>query len=897
MKFQFTTDLDHQKDAVAAVVRALAEQPRYSSETTLSHANNKRLFSEPVIPNPLPLDRTLLLENIRAVQQHNNLPLSPKLETTKNSLSHTVPNLSIDMETGTGKTYVYLKTMLELAQRYGYRKFIVITPSIAVREGLLTAISLTQAHFRETYDPFESFAYNAKNLAPVRNFAQSQHLQLMIINIQAFVRDFTQNSNTPNPNTKKRSNIIYRAADRFEGRSPLHFLRATRPLLILDEPQSIDTTDNAQRAIAKLDPALILRYSATHKTPYNLLYRLDPVQAYEKGLVKKITIASVTPENYHNKPLIRILDLKDIRGTPKALLQFEQQNKDTFKQHKQWVEDKDDLYTLSGDQKIYEGYIVQEINRRKGYEYIEFKNGEKLSKGESSGSIGDEHQRQQIIECVDQHFRKILEVKNQPNPVKVLSLFFIDKVAHYRGAESNDSKGKFALWFEEAFATCQAQPQYKNLISHPADEVHNGYFAQDNRGKRKDKEGNPEEQKRAYRLIMQLKEQLLSPQEPLQFIFSHSALKEGWDNPNVFQICTLNETVSEQKKRQEIGRGMRLPVNCKGERIKDPEFNRLTVVTNEAYEEFANALQKEFKGEDGRTIPKPLSVKKETILKRNEETFASKRFWDMWNSINLATRYHLSLDEKQIIEKSVKKILGFRIDKPTFTITEGNLDPDKEESSPYRKATGREISISSMPEILLELQEKTSLPRNVLYKILKRSECMEKIKNNPEVFLQKASQQIQEVMKDFLVEGIRYTKTEKGRYNANVLFPPECHVVRDLVYKVINKSKSLYDHIVCDAGSEETAAKKFDIGEETKVFIKLPRKFVVHTPVGDYNPDWAIVQDEGEQVDLVKVVETKGSDRESDRRGTENQKTNCAKKHFEALGIPYTIEGAKTSQS
>ncbi len=918
MKFIFSPSLTHQNKAVKAVVYALDGHP-YPCDTELiwNIEDRKKLFSISVGRNPL-LYHDILLTGIQNSQKKNNLPVSQSLSMTQDSKGQKVPNLSIDMETGTGKTYTYLKTILELHKKYCYSKFIIVVPSIAIREGILKSFEITKPHFRNLqYEEFNYFSYDAKNLNPVKqDFAKTGGMvQIMIMNIQAFVKDLPYDHD----DKKQKNNIIYRTSDKFSIISPVDILQKTRPVLVLDEPQSIDTTARAKSAIANLDPSLILRYSATHENKHNIVYRLSPVDAYKKGLVKEIEIASVKPDNWHNTPWIRVLGFrKNSQKQPQVCLEFEKQTQDDFAHQKKWLGKGSDLFTLSGERSFYKGYTISNISRKPGHERVEFKNEKKLLKGEESGTIKDEQQEKQIHECVAQHFEKVLRVKdNRKKPVKILSLFFIDKVAHYRGEKG---VGKFVKSFEKSFNILKQQKKYKELIPYKAHEVHGGYFSQDRKGY-KDSEGNSKVQKKVYELIMRDKEKLLNIKEPLQFIFSHSALKEGWDNPNVFQICTLNDTTSERKKKQEIGRGMRLPVDCDGSRINDNDFNKLTIVTNEAYEELAKNLQKEFRDETGESIKPPGNAKKRDTVKPNKKLLARDDFRNFWEKINATTRYRLTLNEEKIIKAAANQIRNREIENPAWIVSKVLLERKDAMQGELAATTQKASSIKTiyMPDILFELQENTSLPRKILFKILKRAQCFDAIKKNPDRFIKIASLEIQEVLKESLANGIRYIyhknkeeknekiQAKKNRLTKNIkasfgekFLPKE----KSLVYDVTNIGidKTVYKHIACDSDTEKKAAKEFNEEQETKIFIKLPREFVVNTPFGNYNPDWAIIKDEGKEVDFVKgakpylsyrIVETKSSERRTKLRGEEAHKSKCAEEHFKAIGIKYDVEKPK----
>ena len=462
------------------------------------------------------------------------------------------------METGTGKTYVYLRTIYELSKRYGFKKFVIVVPSVAIREGVLKNLQITADHFRALYnDEARYFVYDAKRLSRLREFATANTLQIQVINIQAFVQ------NLPGG---KQGNVIYKESDKLSGRQPIEYVQAARPVVIIDEPQSVDSTEKSQDAIKELNPLVTLRYSATHRNPYNLVYRLDPIRAFELKLVKQIIVASATAEGTAPDAFVRVEDIRLDKGLS-ARLRLNIQEKGGPKQKSVTVKQGYDLHMLSNERPEYAtGYSIAEISAEPGREFVRFANGHRLPKGGELGGVRDDVWRAQIKHTVKRHLDT--ELLLQEHGIKVLSLFFIDKVANYRQYtdDGHQAPGKFAEAFAELLSEFAEQPAYQPLtwLKEPIERLHNGYFAQDKKGVLKDTSGQTQADDDAYSLIMKEKERLLSLDEPLRFIFSHSALREGWDNPNVFQICTLNESTSVVKKRQEIGRGLRLPVNQDG---------------------------------------------------------------------------------------------------------------------------------------------------------------------------------------------------------------------------------------------------------------------------------------------------------------------------------------------
>jgi type III restriction enzyme len=621
MKIQFDANQNFQLDAIAAILDIFDGQPQGSPEfSVIKMADDTDLFagqerSELGIGNRLLLDDAKLRASTRLIQTRNDIEAGDTNAALEGwevfdpaaNTARTCPHFSVEMETGTGKTYVYLRTVFELSRRYGFKKFIVVVPSVAIREGVLKNIEITAEHFRALYDnmPFEHFVYDAKRVNRLRQFATGNTLQILIINIDAFRKNFTGTE------AEQKSNVIYKESDKLSGRQPIEFVQAARPIVIIDEPQSVDSTDKAQEAIKALNPLCTLRYSATHRNPYNLVYRLDPVRAFELRLVKQIVVASAAAHGGANDAFIRVESIT-YQPSISAKVRLHVQGSDGPKERLVTIKNGDDLFVRSNERASYaQGYSVAEINAEPDAEFIRFTNGLTMRIGQEVGGMRDDVWRVQIRHTVRKHLDKELQLHNRG--IKVLSLFFIDRVASYRDydAAGKPIKGKFAQWFEEELTALAKEPRYSVLdwTKLPLDKLHNGYFAQDRKGVFKDTKGDTQADDDVYNLIMKDKEQLLSTDEPLRFIFSHSALREGWDNPNVFQICTLNESKSAMKKRQEIGRGLRLPVDQDGKRVFDETINKLYVMANESYEDFARALQTEYEEDCGVTFGKvPLAA-------------------------------------------------------------------------------------------------------------------------------------------------------------------------------------------------------------------------------------------------------------------------------------------------
>jgi len=611
MKIQFSSDLDYQTEAIASIVDVFQGQETCRTNFTVAALTDHPQLdlalegedSDLGIGNRLRLLDEDILTNVRAVQLRNGLAPSAAL----NGM-----NFTVEMETGTGKTYVYLRSIFELHRAFGFTKFIIVVPSVAVKEGVHQSLQMTEEHFRGIYENvrLDYFVYDSRKLGQVRNFAASDSIQVMVINIDAFRKSFTD------PSKEDKANIIHRPHDRMTGSRPIEFIQATNPIVIIDEPQSVDTTPKSREAINSLNPLCTLRYSATHVDKHNMLFRLDSVDAYERKLVKQIELAGIEVEDGFNRTYVKLLEVDNRHGGVRARIELDLvQSGGTVARTAKWVRSGDDLLDLSRGRSVYDGYIIEDIDCTPGNEYLSFTSKPNIVRlNESSGQVdADHYKRLQIRKTVQTHLEK--ELLLRPRGIKVLSLFFIDRVANYRGydEQGNPQPGKYARMFEEEYRVEIRKPKYDSLFGEierqtAVEGIHDGYFAADKKKvagraltlfKESKGEGTTAADEDAYNTIMRDKEWLLSFDCKLKFIFSHSALREGWDNPNVFQICTLNETASAMKKRQAIGRGLRIAVNQAGERVHGFDVNRLTVMANESYHRFAEQLQREIEQETG----------------------------------------------------------------------------------------------------------------------------------------------------------------------------------------------------------------------------------------------------------------------------------------------------------
>ena len=602
MKIQFESQLEYQNHAINSIVNIFEGQEICQSNFTVTGINDNLLTyqNDLGIGNRLELLDDEILANVQNIQLKNGLPQTKSVKDIKTM------DFSVEMETGTGKTYVYLKTIFEMNKKFGFTKFIIVVPSIAIKEGTNKTLEITNEHFKGLFDNvnYDYFVYDSSNLEQVRDFATSSDIRIMIINIDAFKKSFTD------PTKDNKANLIHRTNDRLNGMKPIDFIASTNPIVIIDEPQSVDNTSKSKEAISTLNPLCKLRYSATHTEKHNLMYKLDSIDAYEQKLVKQIEVANVRTTDNQNQAYIKLLKVSKKPIT--ATVEIDVNEKGITKRVSKTIKDGTILYDLT-KRDVYMDFNVNDIYVEEGNEYIQFSNGQFIKIGESIGDVDEDSiKRLQIRKTIEEHLDK--EMKLNPMGIKVLSLFFIDRVANYRyyDEESNTMKGKYAIWFEEEYQKIIKYPKYHSLfekhnhLNTPIEKIHDGYFSQDKKGQFKDSSESTSGELKSnaddedtFNRIMKNKEKLLSFEDNLRFIFSHSALKEGWDNPNVFQICTLNETSSIIKKRQEIGRGLRICVNQNGERVYGYPVNTLTVMANESYEDFAKGLQDEIEKEEG----------------------------------------------------------------------------------------------------------------------------------------------------------------------------------------------------------------------------------------------------------------------------------------------------------
>ena len=982
MKLQFNPDLPFQREAINAVVDLFEGQETCQTTFTVAPLQQMGGLFAGMDQNDLGIgNRLRLLEediyaNVKDIQLRNGLAPSEKFESM---------DFTVEMETGTGKTYVYLRTIFEMNRRYGFTKFIIVVPSIAIKEGVYKSLQITEEHFKGFYDnvQFDYFVYdnNVKgNLGRVRNFATNSYIQIMVINIDAFRRSFTD------PEKESKANIIHRAHDRMTGSRPIEFIQATNPIVIIDEPQSVATTEKSKEAIASLNPLCTLRYSATHVDKHHMMYKLDSVDAYERKLVKQIEVAGIEIKDSHNKAYVRLLKVDNRKSPIQARIEMDiVQRSGEVARKKKWVRSGNDLLEFSGGRSVYDGYIIEDIYCEKDNEYISFtSNPEIVRLNQAIGEVNDdEYKSLQIRKTIEEHLDK--EMQLRPKGIKVLSLVFIDRVKNYRwyDEDGNAQPGKYALMFEEEYKRAIRRPKYHTLfegadLETAAEGVHNGYFAVD---KKKDTSGHgilkesrgagtTKADESAYQLIMRDKEKLLSFESKLKFIFSHSALKEGWDNPNVFQICTLNETRSVMKKRQEIGRGLRIAVNQDGERVHGFDVNRLTVMANESYEDFAQQLQREIEQEEGIrfgvveqhsfaripvstedrqteyfgveasqkvwehlkakgyidtrgkvqdalqadlksgevNLPEDVAELADQIIavlrkragklniknaddrkkvKLNKAVFLGEEFKQLWNRIKYRTTFRVDFDCEKLISKCADEIRRkLIVGKARFITRKARLDVDRGGIQAFvvRESMALyEPRDYQLPDVVSYLQNETNLTRRTLVEIMKRSDRLQDFKDNPQKYIEQVSAIIRHQMRLFIVDGIKYEKIGDQHYYAQGLFE-ENELYGYLSKNMLESTKSVFDHVVYDSGPEEQLAQAFELNDEIKVYAKLPGWFKIDTPLGGYNPDWAVLVEMDGRERLYFVVESKGGLFSDAIRLTEQAKIDCGREHFKALG-------------
>lgn len=943
----------------------------------------------------LTLSDLALLDNIRAVQRAQNLPLSDTLIKTKVARI----NLDIEMETGTGKTYCYIKSIFELNRQYGWSKFIIVVPSIAIREGVAKSLQITAEHFLETYQKkARFFIYNSKQLHQLESFSSDAGINVMVINVQAFAARGADNRR------------IYEVLDDFQSRRPIDVISANRPIMILDEPQKMEGAATL-KSLEEFKALAVLRYSATHKTTHNKIHRLDALDAYNQKLVKKIAVRGIAVKGLAGTAGYLYLQSIEIssKKPPEARVEFEQKLAGgNIKRTVRKLGKGDNLFDLSGGLDQYRNYVVTDINAN--IDTLSFTNGVELTVGDAIGDVTEAALRRiQIREAIKAHFDKEQALFQQG--VKVLTLFFIDEVAKYRDYSQPDEQGDYARIFEEEYKLylneildLDETPYVKYLKSIAPEKTHSGYFSIDKKTKR---DVDPAIEKRgenaglsndveAYDLILKNKERLLSLDEPVRFIFSHSALREGWDNPNVFVICTLKHSDNTISRRQEVGRGLRLSVNQHGDRMDHPaivhDVNVLTVVASESYKDFVAALQKDiseslsarpriadkafFTGKivttgegsvavtedqatdiefyliqngyvdkkrnvtekyhqakkDGTLAPLPEelaplgeqvfnlvdSVFSESQLpeigddrkpKKNplNANFEKQEFKALWNRINRKAAYSVSFEENELIQKAVAELndkdAGLRVTPLQYTIQRGEqaeavtYDGIKSGEAFKLKATETEVNRLSVHsavkyDLIGKLAEGTQLTRRTVAEVLKgiNVAVFAQFKTNPESFIAEAIRLINEQKATVIIEHLAYDPVE-DTFDLDIF--TASLTKQDFSNAGDKLQRHIYDYVLTDSNIERQFVKELDTSKEVVVYAKLPRGFLIPTPVGDYNPDWAISFKEGEVKHVYFVAETKGSMSSMELREIEKTKIMCARKFFDDINMKFATEQVK----
>ena len=871
MKLSFESNLSYQQEAIQSVVGLFEGQNVEDSGYSYNLTGALNMIDG--IANKLVLTEEQVLRNLQDVQEQNELPKSQTLEGM---------HFSVEMETGTGKTYVYLRTIYELNRKYGFKKYVIVVPSIAIREGVLKNLQITHEHFQTLYDntPVHYYVYDSSHISKLRGFATGDNIEILVINIDAFAKD---------------ENIINKPNDRLNGQEPIRFIQSVNPIVIVD-PQNMES-EKRIAAIQNLNPLCTLRYSATHRNRYNLVYSLNPVKAYDLGLVKQIEVDSVMEENSLNGAFIALESITPQKTRVTAKLTIDQNTKDGVKQKTVTVRTGDDLYDLSNEREIYRnGYIIEEIDASNGC--IVFSGGETLYVGEKHDDQNDEVMRFQMRRTIEEHLRK--ELRLNKLGVKVLSLFFIDRVANYRSYDEkgNILYGKFAQWFEEIYNELIQQPIFQSLNKYSIEQIHNGYFSQDKKGHIKDTNGETQADNDTYNLIMKDKETLLDMNNPLRFIFSHTALREGWDNPNVFQICTLNETKSEIKKRQEIGRGLRLAVNQEGIRVRDRSINRLTVVANESYNDFAKALQTELQEDCGVDFTGRIKPKRDRVTVHYRKGFeADPAFLEIWEKLKGKTTYRVKYDTAVLIQNAAKAVKEMPvINAPSVRSVKNEVILSDEGVSANYKGDKLSKAKSDyiIPDYLNYIQNRTELTRSTIYEILNRSGRLQDIAVNPQLFMDYAVSAIRRVLYDLMIDGIEYRRISGAEYEMRLFKDSDLEIyLNDFTFKVNQSGKTIYEnYIPLDSTVESRFAQDCENSDQIKLYFKLPEWFKIPTPIGSYNPDWAVVFEDDKRIYFVAETKDTGTPTIDLNKlhPSEKQKIKCGIANFRIIdGIEYRV--------
>jgi type III restriction enzyme len=994
MKFRFEPDLDYQLSAIDAVCDLFKGQDVSRTEFTVAPPVRPPILApeptqEELFPgeeladamaqielwddgggvgygNRLTLLPEHVLANLQTVQLRNALAPAEALESM---------DFTVEMETGTGKTYVYLRTIFELNRRYGWTKFVVVVPSVAIREGVAKSWEMTRDHFRALFAGAvaDLFVYDSANLGQVRNFASASSIQIMVATIGAL--------------NKLDTNIFYKTNEKTGGDAPVDLIRATRPVVILDEPQSVEGSDEnskGAKAIAAMKPLCRLRYSATHVRKHYMVYRLDAVDAYQQKLVKRIDVAGVEIVGADNTPYVKLVGVRRGKPAPTAVIEVGRQRAEGVRRETIIVRDGDDLAEATR-RGVYEDVSIGDLQVKPPLLQLNLPGSViYLAEGEAHGDVNRaEVVRKMINRTIREHFEREKSLK--PLGIKVLSLFFIDRVSHYREHHDDGTTtlGPYGVMFEEEYRKLAARPEYASTLfvdRQPEPETaHDGYFSKDKKGRVTELEETAEgalktaamreDAERGFNLIMRDKEKLLDEATPLRFIFSHSALREGWDNPNVFQICTLREMSSERERRQTIGRGLRLCVDANGERRRDEGINVLTVIANESYAAFAEALQNQIENDlgitfgtvqpdafaalvrvdaSGKTVamgdagsktlqthlretglidakgkitddlrrdlkdgtlelpeaaePFAASVRalliklagklevrdadKRRTISLNREVYLSDDFRQLWDSIKAKTTYRLHFDSEALIEDAARSLRdNIQVSRAQLRFVKRELQIDEAGVQGVNETKSDFVGLAetlAVPDVLGELQNRTQLTRRSLAQILIRSGKLDDLRRNPASFIDQAAALIMRAKTDALVDGVRYTPIGPDSYYAQELF--ESEELQGYLERMVEVQHAPFEAVPYDSSTiERPFAEALNSNEAVKVFAKLPSWFRVPTPLGTYNPDWAVLVSREDGDRLYLIVETKGSALLGDLKPVEQDKITCGKRHFAAI--------------
>lgn len=868
MQLRFNADQPYQLSAINAVAGLFAGQERIDEAAQFAFGET------PVLANRLDLSNQDILRNLQLVQSQAGLAQDPDLFFIDDVASaNRFPNFSVEMETGTGKTYVYLRTIMELNMRYGLRKFMIVVPSVAIREGVLHTLHALRRHFAELYDglPVHHAVYDSGNLTRVRQFALSDSIEILVMTIDSFTRE---------------TNIIRQATDRLQGEVPIDLISRCRPIVVLDEPQNMESELRVS-SISQLNPLLALRYSATHRNPYNVVYRLTPHEAYRQKLVKRIEVAGLRAEGDFGRPLLRLIAIRANKRSMQAILEARVVDRKGQSSVKRVTAQSGTDLRSETDNPDYEGYIVDEISRFN--DEVTLANGVSVPLGGAVGDASDAVVEAQLRYTIEEHFRKSQRL--HPQGIKVLSLFFLDRVADY--ADDGPVQRMFDRLFREI------APRYASWRDVAPNSVRAAYFAS-----RRTKQGeilldstsgSSAHDRAAYDLIMRRKERLLQLDEPVSFIFSHSALREGWDNPNIFQICTLNHARSEMRKRQEVGRGVRLAVNQDGDRVHDERFNVLTVIAAESYEQYVARLQEEVIEEFGarQAGPPPANARSHRAARLVKERVTSEAFVELWRRISAKTRYSVTIDSEKLVAEVAASLRTQTIAAPAIMLSRAEVTVEHDDKFNTRETVSKRAFVEvtkrrAMPSVIDVVAQRLSrmeppirLTRRTIYAMIAGAAMYDAMLRNLDAFANAMVSMIRKAAISQIALGIKYEKT--GDFYDLTQFDESVESWAELLEPV---NHAIYDHVQVDSEVERRFARDLDSHADVKVFAKLPSWFAVDTPVGRYTPDWAVVAEvrdahgsiTGEMLYLIR--ETKGSADSDDLRAVESYRIVCAREHF-----------------